>query len=361
MKRRDFLKKTGVVAASATLSPLMFANAQNGQFRFGMVTSWPTALDTIFGGATNTALFLNEITDGDVEIEVFPAGAQVGGFEVFDSVASGAFEMGHTASYYYTGKDPTHGFFTTVPFGLNAQQQTAWLVSGGGQDLFNELNARSGLIAFPAGNTGVQMGGWFNKEINSTEDLQGLTMRIPGLGGAVMSRAGANVQVVPGGEIFLALERGAIDAAEWVGPYDDFILGLYQAAQYYYAPGWHEPGPTLATYVNLDVFDGLPTDIQDAIRIASASANQKMLADYDAKNGPALNKLVDAGAQLRTFPNEVLRALESAMDEIHDENAANNPFYARVLEAFVSFRDEIRAWHEVSEVAYHNYVQQDQG
>lgn len=361
MKRRDFLKKTGVVAASATLSPLMFANAQNATYRFGMVTSWPTALDTIYGGATNTAMFLNEITDGDVEVEVFPAGAQVGGLEVYDSVASGAFEMGHTASYYYTGKDPSHGFFTAIPFGMNAQQQTAWLVSGGGQDLWNELNARDGLIAFPAGNTGVQMGGWFNIEINSVDDLQGLTMRIPGLGGAVMSRAGANVQVVAGGEIFLALERGAIDAAEWVGPYDDLILGLNQAAQYYYAPGWHEPGPTLGTYVNLDVYESLPQDIQDAIVTASHAANQKMLADYDAKNGPALNELVDRGAQLRTFPNEVLAELESAMNEIHEENAANNAFYARTLDAFTTFRDAIRDWHAVSEFAYQSYVYQDEG
>lgn len=361
MKRRDFLKKTGVVAASATLSPLMFANAQNATYRFGMVTSWPTALDTIYGGALNTALFLNEITDGDVEVEVFPAGAQVGGLEVYDAVSSGAFEMGHTASYYYTGKDPTQGFFTSVPFGMNAQQQTAWLVSGGGQDLWNELNARDGLIAFPAGNTGVQMGGWFNVEINSPQDLQGLTMRIPGLGGQVMGRVGANVQVLPGGEIFLALERGAIDAAEWVGPYDDEILGLNDAAQFYYSPGWHEPGPTLGTYVNLGVYESLPEDIQNAIRVASHAANQKMLADYDSKNGAALNRLVESGTQLRTFPNEVLETLESAMNEIHEENAANNPLYARVLEAFTAFRDDIRDWHEVSEVAYHNYVQRDEG
>ena len=359
MKRRDFLKKTGVVAASATLSPLMFANAQNATYRFGMVTSWPTALDIIYGGATNTALFLNQITDGDVEIEVFPAGAQVGGLEVYDAVASGAFEMGHTASYYYTGKDPSHGFFATVPFGLNAQQQNAWLMFGGGQELWNELNARDGLIAFPAGNTGVQMGGWFNIEINSPEDLQGLTMRIPGLGGAVMSRAGVNVQNLPGGEIFLALERGAVDAAEWVGPYDDLILGLYQAAQYYYAPGWHEPGPTLCMYINLDVYESLPQDIQDALVTAGHAANQTMLAEYDAKNGPALNELVAEGAQLRTFPPEVLATLENAMNEIHEENANSNEFYARVLESFSTFRDNVRAWHAISEVAYHNYVYQD--
>jgi TRAP-type mannitol/chloroaromatic compound transport system substrate-binding protein len=179
MKRRDFLKKAGVVAASASLSPLMFANAQTSRFRFGMVTSWPTSLDTIFGGATNTANFLREITDGDVDVTVYPAGAEVGGLEVYDAVSSGAFEMGHTASYYYIGKDPAHGFFTSVPFGMNAQQMNAWFYNGGGLELWNELNAGDDLIAFPAGNTGVQMGGWFRREINSPADLQGLTMRIP--------------------------------------------------------------------------------------------------------------------------------------------------------------------------------------
>ncbi len=357
MKRRDFLKKAGVVAASATLSPLMFANAQAATYRFGMVTSWPTSLDTIFGGATNTAQFLSEITDGDIEVEVFPAGAQVGGLEVYDAVSSGAFEMGHTASYYYVNKDAAQGFFTAVPFGLNAQQMDAWLTSGGGQALWDELNARDNLIAFAAGNTGVQMGGWFNKEINSPADLQGLTMRIPGLGGAVMRRAGANVQTIAGGEIFLALERGVIDATEWVGPYDDEILGFNQVAQYYYAPGWHEPGPTLGTYVNLDVYNDLPVDVQDAIQVASAAANQKMLADYDAKNGAALQRILSAGGvELRTFPNDVLQVLEGYMDEIHAENAESNEFYGRVYEQWNAFRQEIRAFHAISEKAFLDYA-----
>jgi TRAP-type mannitol/chloroaromatic compound transport system substrate-binding protein len=356
MKRRDFLKKAGVATVGAGLSPLMFANAQAATYTFDMVTSWPTSLDTIYGGALNTAQYLNEITDGDVEVNVYPAGAQVGGLEVYDTVSLGAFQMGHTASYYYVGKDPTHGFFTAVPFGMNAQQMDAWFTSGGGQELFNEINARDNMIAFPAGNTGVQMGGWFNREINSPDDLQGLTMRIPGLGGQVMGRVGANVQNIPGGEIFLALDTGVIDATEWVGPYDDEILGLNQAARYYYAPGWHEPGPTLSTYVNLDVYNDLPADIQYAIQAASARANTKMLADYDAKNGPALRRLVEAGAELRTFPQPVLDTLEAAMNEIHQENAANNEFYARVHDAYMSFMSGIREWHQASEYAFHDYV-----
>jgi TRAP-type mannitol/chloroaromatic compound transport system substrate-binding protein len=356
MDRRKFLKKAGVATVGASLSPLMFANAQASKFSFGMVTSWPTSLDTIYGGALNTAKFLSEITDGDVEITVYPAGAQVGGLEVYDAVSSGAFEMGHTASYYYIGKDPTHGFFTAVPFGMNAQQMNAWFTSGGGQALFDEINARDNMIAFPAGNTGVQMGGWFNKEINTPDDLKGLTMRIPGLGGQVMTRVGANVQNIPAGDIYLALETGAIDATEWVGPYDDEILGFNRAARYYYAPGWHEPGPTLSTYVNLDVFNDLPTDIQDALKTACANANLTMLATYDAKNGAALNRLVAAGAELRRFPEEVLDTLRTAMNEIHQANASNNPFYLRVHDAFMKFQDEVRAWHDVSEYAYQTYT-----
>jgi TRAP-type mannitol/chloroaromatic compound transport system substrate-binding protein len=357
MKRREFLKKAGLTAAaSATFSPLMFANAQASRFVFDMVTSWPTSLDTIYGGAVNTARFLNDITGGDIEVNVYPAGAQVGGLEVYDAVSSGAFQMGHTASYYYIGKNPAHGFFTAVPFGFNAQQINAWFYQGNGLDLWNELNAQDNLIAFPAGNTGVQMGGWFRREINSPADLQGLTMRIPGLGGQVMSRVGVNVQNLPGGEIFLALETGVLDATEWVGPYDDEILGLNRAATYYYFPGWHEPGPTLGTYMNLDEYNALPEDLQNAVQVASARANLQMLADYDAKNGPALERLVAAGAQLRAFPNEVLSTLEQAMNEIHEQNASGNEFYVRVLEDFRAFRDTIREWHQVSEYAYQNYV-----
>ena len=320
------------------------------------VTSWPTALDTIYGGAVNTARFLGEITQGDVEVEVFPAGAQVGALEVYDTVSSGAFEMGHTASYYYVGKDPAHAFFTSIPFGLNAQQNNAWLLSGGGQELWNELNAPDNLIAFPAGNTGVQMGGWFNREINSADDLQGLTMRIPGLGGQVMSRAGANVQVLGGGEIFQALETGVIDATEWVGPYDDQILGFNRIAQFYYAPGWHEPGPTLGTYVNLDVYNGLPEDIQNAIQTASHAANVQMLADYDARNGTALDEIVAAGGvELRTFPTDYLATLENLANVLFAESSESSPMFAKIWEQWVPFRDSIRGFHAISEKAYLDY------
>ena len=361
MKRREFLKKAGVtVAASAALSPHVFSQGRD-KIYFEMVTSWPTGLDTIFGGPTNFAKYLNEMTAGDVEVEVHPAGAQVGGLEVYDTVSSGAFAMGHTASYYYVGKNSAQGFFTTVPFGLNVGQHNSWIYSGGGQELWDELNAADNMIAFLAGNTGVQMGGWFHKEINSVEDLQGLVMRIPGLGGKVMARAGVNVQVLPGGDIFLALERNTIDATEWVGPYDDEKLGFHNAAEYYYSPGWHEPGAALGVYVNLDEYNALPNDIQVAIQTAAARANLQMTADYDAKNSEAFQRLADAGVQMRTFPDEVLMALESFMDEIHQEEVAANPSYAKVYENWASFRDNVRGFHKVQEYAWHKYVYANEG
>src|SRR5699024_3874314 len=258
MKRRQFIAGAagGAAAAASTVySPLTIA--KNTQFKLGMVTSWPTSLDTLFGTAQYIGKALEAATDDDVKVEVFPAGEQVGGLEVFDTVAAGAFALGHTASYYYIGKDPSHAFFTTMPFGLTGPEQNAWLISGDGEDLWNELNARSNMIAFAAGQTGAQTGGWFNKEINSPEDLKGLKMRFPGVGGQVMSRAGVNIQNLPGGEVYFALERGVIDAADWVSPYDDEILGLNKAAKYYYMPSWAEPGPTVGVYANLDIFKGL--------------------------------------------------------------------------------------------------------
>ncbi len=362
MKRRDFLKRTGVVAASSAFSPLMFASAQ-GSIRLEMVSSFPSSLDIIYGGGESVAQNLRDLTNGEVEVTVYPAGAQVGGLEVYDAVSSGAFAMGHSASYYYTGRDLAHAFFAAVPFGLTAQQHDAWIIAGGGQELWDEINARDNLIAFAAGNTGTQMGGWFRREINTPEDLRGLTMRIPGFGGEVMSRAGVNVQNLPGGEIFLALDTGVIDATEWVGPYDDEILGLNQAAPYYYSPGWHEPGATLCVYVNLDTFNGFPPEIQQAVRLAASAANKTMLARYDAANGPALQRLTESGTELRSFSPEILATLSGHMADVHTANTEGNEFYARTLESFTTFRDSVRAWHKQGEYAFESftYGQEDGG
>ena len=349
MKRRDFLKKAGVaVAASTAFSPNVFAQGAP-QFRWGMVTSWPTSLDTLFGSAQQLAQTVSDLTDGGLEIEVFPAGAQVGGLEVYDAVSSGAFEMGHTASYYYIGKDVAHAFFTAMPFGLTAQQQNAWFYYGGGLELWQEFSARDNLIVFPAGNTGTQMGGWFNKEINTAEDLRGLSMRIAGLGGAVMQRAGVNVQQLPGGEIYLALERGTIDASEWVGPYDDKTLGLNEAARFYYGPAWQEFGAAFGAYISLDAWNELPETYQNALRTAAANENVDMLAKYEAQNGPALKALQESGTELRTFSKEIIDTLKGHADDLYQEYTQQSEFFAQVYPQWSEFRDSIRFWNQQGE------------
>jgi len=360
MKRRHFIAGAagGAAAAASTVySPLTIA--KNKKFKLGMVTSWPTSLDTLFGTAQYIGKALEAATDGDVQVEVFPAGAQVGGLEVYDTVAAGAFALGHTASYYYIGKDPTNAFFTTMPFGLTGPEQNAWLISGGGEDLWNEFNERSNLIAYTAGNTGAQTGGWFNKEINGPDDLKGLKMRFPGVGGQVMSRAGVVIQNLPGGEIYFALERGVIDAADWVSPYDDEILGLNKAAKYYYMPSWAEPGPTVGLYANLDIFNSLPKDIQETIKTVSHAANERMYAQYTALNGPALKRLIDSGTQVRTFPDEVLDVLNKYMNEIQQEHIRKNESYAKVYKAWDKFRSDVQGWTGVSNYRYLDYINSD--
>lgn len=349
MKRRDFLKKAGVVAGSTAFSPLMFANAQAATYRWGMVTSWPTSLDTLYGSAQALAQTVSDLTEGQLEIQVYPAGAQVGGLEVYDAVASGAFQMGHTASYYYINKDPAQAFFTAVPFGLTAQQQNAWFYNGGGLELWQELSARDNMIVFPAGNTGTQMGGWFRKEINTPADLQGLTMRIAGLGGEVMSRAGVNVQQLPGGEIFLALDTGVLDATEWVGPYDDSTLGLNNAATYYYGPAWQEFGAAFGAYINLDEYNALPAPIQNALRYAASSENVRMLSKYEALNGPALQQLRDSGTEVRTFSKEIIDVLRGHADAMFQDLSGQSEFFAKVLPQWSAFRDSVRSWNQVGE------------
>lgn len=356
MNRRDFLKKAGAAAAGATLSPLMFANAQAGRYNWAMVTSWPTSLDTLQGGAEDVARILNEITGGDVQVQVYPAGAQVGAFEVYDAVSSGAFEMAHAAPYYFINKNPAHAFFTAVPFGMTVSQYEGWLLAGDGQSLHDELTHPDGVQAFLSGNTGPQTSGWFNREINVPADLRGLTIRFPGFGGQVLTELGANVQNLPGGEIYLALETGVIDAADWVAPYDDRILGLHQVAQYYYMPSWAEPSAGLASYINLDLYESLDPDIQSAVRTASAEAGQRIVARYMARNGEALRQMVEGGTQVRSMTPEVLNAMREATERIHEQNSAGNELYARILESYRSFQSNSSNWLESSEHSYLNYL-----
>jgi len=357
MKRRDFIKKASVGAAGAvaiTGAPAVISATPKVRWR--MATSWPKILDTIFGGAVTVAERVKEMSDGNFSIRPYAAGELVGGLEVFDAVQQGTAECGHTASYYYIGKHPAFAFDTAVPFGLNYRQQNAWLHGGGGLELMRKLFADFNIINFPAGNTGVQMGGWFRKEVNTVADMQGLKMRIPGLGGKVMNRLGVSVQVIPGGEIYPALERGAIDATEWVGPYDDEKMGFNKVAQYYYNPGWWEPAPTLSVYANDKAYAALPDNYKAMLRSACAEANQQMMVDYDSKNPAALERLVAKGVKLRTFSDEILDACEKESNALLAENAAKDARFKEIYDNWAPFRDSIRKWHGQAEANYASYT-----
>jgi TRAP-type mannitol/chloroaromatic compound transport system substrate-binding protein len=319
MKRRHFFGNAVIGAASATaLGACSPTNTRSGSqtnsqpiVRWRMATSWPKSLDTIFGGAETISKRVKEMTNGRFTITPFAAGEIVPGLQVLDAVQAGTVECGHSPSYYYVGKNPALAFGTSVPFGLTGQQQNAWLYHGGGLEAMQKLYSDFNAINFPAGNTGAQMGGWFKRDIKSVADLKGLKMRIPGLGGEVMTRLGVNVQVLPGGEIYLSLDRGAIDAAEWVGPYDDEKLGLHKAAQFYYYPGWWEPGPTLDVQINQSAWKRLPKEYQEILKTAAMEANLNMLAKYDALNREALQRLVSGGTKLTPYSPEIMQAAQN--------------------------------------------------
>ena len=364
MKRRQLID---VAAIAATTSTILVAcdrtnNSPNVQandlpnVRWQMVTSWPKSLDTIYGGAQTICDRVAAMTGGRFTIEPYAAGEIVPGLEVLDAVQNGTVECGHTASYYYVGKNPALAFGASVPFGLTAQQQNAWYYHGGGLELMHELYSDFNVINFPAGNSGAQMGGWFKKEIGSLQDLRGLKMRIPGLGGKIMSNLGVNVQVLPGGEIYLALERGALDAAEWVGPYDDLKLGLNKAASYYYYPGWWESGPTLEVQVNKSQWDRLPVEYQEIFKSAAMEANLNMLSKYDALNGQALQTIVDGGTNLIAYPPEIMQAAQQAAAEYYEEQANQSPVFKKVYEQWNQFRSAVFGWNKINELSYLNFV-----
>jgi len=276
-------------------------------------------------------------------------------FGVFDAVSRGVAEVGHGAAYYWTGKMPAAAFFTSVPFGFTAQEINSWLHYGGGLELWRELYAPYNLVPFAGGNSGVQMGGWFNKEINSVEDIKGLKMRIPGPGGEVLTRAGGTAVVLPGSEIYTSMQTGVIDATEWVGPYNDMALGLHEVAEYYYYPGWHETGTTLELIVNKQALEALPTDLQAIVKYAARAANQDMLDEFTARNNAALRDMIDNyGVQLRKFPDEVLVKLHQSSDEIMRELVARDPMARKIYASFSEFLANVRQYHHISEQAYIN-------
>ncbi|MBJ6126213.1 TRAP transporter substrate-binding protein [Microvirga splendida] len=355
MKRRQFLQAATVGAASTAVAAPAIAQSMP-EVKWRLQSGFPKSLDTIYGGAEVIAKYVSEATDGKFQIQPFAAGEIVGTPQIADAVGGGTIELGHTCSYYYFGKDPTFAIGTALPFGLNARQMNAWLYHGGGNDMLNEFYAKHNMYGMPAGNTGVQMGGWFRKEIKTVQDMQGLKMRIAGLAGQVMQKLGVVPQQIPGGDIYPSLERGTIDAAEWVGPYDDEKLGFAKVAPYYYYPGFWEGGPAIHLFVNQAKWKELPKAYQAVLTTASAYANADMLAKYDARNPAALRRLLGAGTQLRPYSQEILEAAYKAANEVYDEVSAKNADFKKIYESVRGFRNEEYLWFQVAEYAYDTFM-----
>lgn len=322
-------------------------------YKWNMVTTWPKNFPGLGMAAENLSQYVKEMSNGRLIIKVYGAGELVPAMGVFDAVSQGNVELGHGASYYWTGKVKSSQFFTAVPFGLTAQEMNGWLHHGGGLELWEEAYEPFNLVPLAGGNTGVQMAGWFNKEINSIEDIKGIKMRIPGLAGEVFTRLGAETVQLAGNEIFLSLQQGVIDAAEWVGPYNDLTFGFHQVAKYYYYPGWHEPGSTLEIIVNKDALESLPDDLRAMMKYASRAVNQEMLDEYTARNNNALIELVEEhGVSLRKLPNDVLRELKKVSDEVMKEFVAKDDMARKVYDSYSNFKEDVVNYHNISEKAY---------
>ncbi|PIY24361.1 MAG: ABC transporter substrate-binding protein [Deltaproteobacteria bacterium CG_4_10_14_3_um_filter_51_14] len=358
MERREFLKKAGIgaaaVAATAVGAPAVIAQKK---YNWKMVTTWPPKLPVLQDGAERFAKRVAELTNGRIKIQVFAGGELVPPLGVFDAVSAGTVECGTGAAYYWAGKNPATQWFSAVPFGLNAQGMAAWFHGANGLKLWEETYAPFNLVPRPGGSTGVQMGGWFNKKINSLDDYKGLKMRIPGLGGKVVAGAGGTVVLTAGGEIFTNLERGVIDATEWVGPMHDLRMGFYQAAKYYYYPGWHEPGTYLEFMFNKKVYDGLPKDLQAIIDMACVENEMWTLSQFESQNGAALQTLITKhNVELIKFPDDVMAGLKKLSVDIVEAEAAKDPMAKKVHEDFKAFQKVIGTWGAISERAYYNDI-----
>jgi len=355
MERRSFIKHTGLAGILAAGSAPAFAQGAP-EVKWRLASSFPKSLDTIFGAAEVISKRVAASTNNKFQIQVFAGGEIVPPFGVVDAVQNSTVECCHTAPYYFFGKDPTFAFACAIPFGMNVRMQNAWMYHGGGLQLMREFLKGYNIINFPAGNTGAQMGGFFRKEVKTVADMKGLKMRIGGFAGAVLSKLGLVPQQIPGGDIYPALEKGTIDAAEWVGPYDDEKLGLYKVAKYYYYPGWWEGGPELDLFVNTAAWDKLPKDYQSILEAACAEANIDMAAKYDAVNPAALRRLVAAGVQLRPFSRELLQACYKAANEVFDETSAKYATFKKVYEPWKKFRDEEILWFRVAEQNFDQFM-----
>jgi TRAP-type mannitol/chloroaromatic compound transport system substrate-binding protein len=351
MKRRQFLKGAAVAGAATAVASPAIANA-TPEVKWRLTSGFPKSLDTIYGTAEVIAKYVLEATDGKFQIQTFGAGELVGGLQSIDAVTGGTVEMAHTAAFYNFGKDPTWGLSTSVPFLMGKRAQDAWLYQGGGNELVGAFFAKHGLVGFPAGNTGTQKGGWFRKEIRSVADITGLKMRVGGITGRVLQRMGAVPQQLAGGDIYPALERGTIDAAEWVGAYDDEKLGFNKVAPFYYYPGWQEGASVLHTMVNQQKFNELPKGYQRILELASTHGNTHMMAMYDARNPAALKRLMAAGTQLRAFPADVLDGAQKAATDLYAEIGAQNADFKRMYDSAIAFRNDFYLYNQLADYSF---------
>lgn len=370
MKRKDFLKK-GILAGAGIATALSGCETPstdtkkeapaiitNKKYRWKMVTTWPKNFPILGESANLYAQWVKELTGGRIEIKVYGGGELVPALETFETVYIGAAEMGCGCAYYWAGKAPAAQFFGAVPFGMNAAQVSSWLLAGGGLELWKELYAQFNAVPFLGGNTGVQMGGWFNKEINTVDDLKGLKMRMPGLGGRALEKAGGAAVLVAGGDIFTSLERGVIDATEWIGPYHDYLMGFHKIAKYYYTPGWHECGSQLEFFVNKKIYDELPLDLQTALETAAMRVHAWSLPTADAKNGEYLQKMIkEENIQLRSFSKEVLDELRGYAQEAVEDLVSGDPFAKKVYESYATFQKQISQWQSLTEKKFYNLIQ----
>ncbi len=355
MDRRSLIKHAGVAGVlAAGVAPAVHAQAT---VRWRLASSFPKSLDTIYGGAETFAKHVRAISGGKFEISVHAAGELMPAFGVVDGVQQGSIEAAHTAPYYFFGKDETFAIGGAIPFGLNSRQMSAWTFEGNGLKLMREFYAKYNIISFPCGNTGAQMGGWFRKEIKSLADMKGLKFRVGGFAGKVIERLGGVPQNIPGGEIYQALEKGTIDAAEWIGPYDDQKLGFNKVAPNYYYPGWWEGGLQLDLYINQKAYDALSPEYKAIVEAASAAAHVDMQAKYDAKNPTALKQLVGAGAKLRPFPADVMNAAFKESMKLYEELSAKNESWRKVYADYSKFRGDQNLWFRFTEATFDRFMQ----
>ena len=360
MKRRQFLKTAGVGLAASTIAAPAIAQSMP-ELKWRLTSSFPKSLDVPFGAGDTIAKYVSEATDGKFQIQTFAGGEIVPPFQAVDAVTNGTVEMCHTAAYYFIGKDPTFALYCSVPFGLNGRQQNAWFQDHGGQDMLNEFGKKFKLYGISGGNTGTQMGGWFRKEIKTVDDIKGLKMRIGGWAGKTMQKLGCIPQQIAGGDIYPALEKGTIDAAEWVGPYDDEKLGFYKVAPYYYYPGWWEGGTALHFFINTDKWDALPKAYKSLLTAAAGYTNMDVQAKYDSRNPQALKRLVAGGAQLRPFSPAIMEAALKASTEVNTEVSAVNADYKKIWESQSAFRDDENLWWQVAEYTYESFMIRNRG